>query len=177
METMTKKPRLAIIMPFINTADYVIAAVKSIKTKEPYILILIDNGSNPDTVKALDFLSNLPNTYYVRNEFNLGVAASWNYGVKKAKEIADIENFLIINSDILFHGDCIDRLISVAKNDKYALVSACDVAKECSSPNDIFGFDMPVKTYEVDRPNFSCFLINSASFDRVGAFDEHFYPR
>lgn len=86
------KPNISIITPFLNgldlLADYEAATIGA-------ELILIDNGSNPETADAL---ASLPpeRGKIIRNETNIGFAAANNQGY--AQTTGDVIVFL--NSDI-----------------------------------------------------------------------------
>ena len=176
MEKINKSPRLAIVCPFINIPDYVIGMVDSIRTMEPYILILIDNNSNKETRKKLAYFKELENVIYIENDSNIGVASSWNMGCKIAFEQKTIEKVLIANNDILFHPYCIDAMVRIINNEKYALLSSFDVARDLDKPKDIFKYKNPLKPYEVDAPDFSNFMIKRETWEKIGAFDNKFYP-
>lgn len=176
MEKVDKKYRLAIVCPFIDLPHYVQAMIDSIKTEHPYLLILLDNNSRPETKEQLEYLKKWDNVVYLDNSYNMGVAPSWNLGCEIAFQHESIEYVLIANNDIEYHPDCIDKMVKVMKNDKYALVTAMDVARDCSTPEDLKTMENKHKPYEVDEPEFSCFMIKRDTWNTIGKFDEKFYP-
>lgn len=176
MEKIKFEPTLAVICPFVNLYEYINKMVASIRTKEPYLLVMIDNNSDKKNRFYLDYLKKREDCIYVENDMNLGVAASWNLGIIKALEYPSIKNFLIANNDIIFHPECINSLVENIEDPRYSLVSSLDVAKECETPSSIFVLPNEMKPYEVDEPDFSCFMINRDTWNKIGAFDEKFYP-
>jgi GT2 family glycosyltransferase len=131
-----------ILIPTINQKELLEQALsyyaKNFPRTKKYIL---DNG-NQD-IERYD-----ENTTIYVSESNMGVAASWNYLIKKAIEDGH-DKFLILNDDIILTLDeeTIIRIIS-----------------------------RWVDNFIVCRPfyNWSAFILNKKIYDKVGEFDENF---
>lgn len=105
-------------------------------------LILIDNGNSewsPRTTKAVDvFVWKMPQ--------NLGVAASWNLGIK-ATPFAS--GWMIVNHDVQFGEGATEQFWT-----------------DCRPDNIVLG----------GKPNWSCVWIGSEVVAKVGLFHEGFHP-
>lgn len=79
-------PIISVIMPTFNSGNYLEKAVHSVLIQDvPLELIIIDDCSTDHTNKLLSQFNSYDNVIYVRNEVNLGAAASRNKGVLLAK--------------------------------------------------------------------------------------------
>lgn len=98
-------PNLTI--PVLNRYDLLQRCLDSINYPIGHLLI-IDNGAsqNPE-----DFELTIPElveeTTYLPMPANLGVAESWNLGVKS---FPFAENWFFASNDVVFHGDALDKL-------------------------------------------------------------------
>lgn len=97
-------------MPAINLwSKYTLPAINSIKTKYEYRIMLIDNASTDETITEAGKL--VSNTFaHVRNSDRFGCAKSWNLGVKDAFD-RGFDYVFIVNNDVIFHPEAIDRLV------------------------------------------------------------------
>ncbi|CAM4152977.1 glycosyltransferase family 2 protein [Gillisia hiemivivida] len=80
------KPLISVILPVFNREEYIIESVESI-LKQTYTkieLIIIDDASNDETVKIISQFYD-SRIQLIKNKINLGVAASTNLGIRKAK--------------------------------------------------------------------------------------------
>ena len=95
---------------------------------------------------------------------NIGVAAAWNYGMKKAIEHG-CEYALICNDDITFTPGAINAIIDVLKNTDYCLVS----------PN--HNGEQRIESLLDGAASFFCFAVRPKELtEKVGWFDENIYP-
>ncbi|MFA9375932.1 MAG: glycosyltransferase family 2 protein [Lachnotalea sp.] len=79
-------PIVSVIMPTYNSSDYIETAIHSVLIQDiPLELIIIDDCSSDQTQKLLKKYDTHDNILYVRNDLNLGAAASRNKGVTLAK--------------------------------------------------------------------------------------------
>jgi GT2 family glycosyltransferase len=105
-------------------------------------LICIDNGNSewtPKTHKASDiFVWRMPS--------NLGVAASWNLGIKATPFSP---GWMIVNHDVQFGEGAVGEFFGQATEDNIVLGG---------------------------KPNWSCVWIGSKVVERVGLFHEGFHP-
>jgi len=80
---------------------------------------------------------------------NRGVAAGWNYGIKKSLEMG-IEKFVIMNDDASFQEGSYPSQLIKELDDDTAFVMA--------------------------EVGFAAFATHKAAIDRIGFFDEKFFP-
>ncbi|WP_099467001.1 glycosyltransferase family 2 protein [Konateibacter massiliensis] len=81
-----EKPLVSVIMPAYNSEKFIETAIHSVLIQEvPFELIIIDDCSNDGTQELLLQYSSRPNIICIRNEENIGAAASRNKGVALAK--------------------------------------------------------------------------------------------
>lgn len=171
-----KKKDLAIILPVLNCLPYSKQMIPTIKTLRPYNLILINNGSVDGTKKYFNQLAKADNVDAVHFEKNKGCSASWNFGIRRAITKFDSRYFFIPNNDILLHPKCIDVLFEAIRSKSVALTTAMDISGSISASIEILGLGLPIKTVYVEKPEFSCFMIKKETIDKVGYFDEKFFP-
>jgi hypothetical protein len=106
-------------------------------------LVVIDNGNHrtwePRTSKA-------SNIYHYRMPTNLGVAASWNLGIKATCKSA---GWMIVNHDVGFGHNGVS-----------------DFFAQASPTNLVLG----------GKPPWSCFWVGSDVVQKVGLFHEGYHP-
>lgn len=105
-------------------------------------LICVDNGNTewqPKTPKAQE-------TFVWRMPSNLGVAASWNLGIKATPFSS---GWMIVNHDVQFGQD-----------------GVADFFERCRPDNMVLG----------GKPNWSCVWIGSKVVEHIGLFHEGFHP-
>lgn len=106
-------------------------------------LVIIDNGGCTNVSKV----KNVKRTYTVRMPYNLGVAGSWNLGIKS---LPFAEWWLVSNFDIIWPAGSLERFDAESSADSFVLSAA--------------------------SPRWAAFSIGSTVVDRVGLFDESFHP-
>jgi GT2 family glycosyltransferase len=89
-------PRLSIVIPAWNQLDYTLACVSSLRdhTDVSYQLIIVDNGSEPETAAAARRMAD----DFVGNPENLGFAVAMNQGLA----IARGDYVAFVNNDTVF---------------------------------------------------------------------------
>ncbi len=98
------------------------------------------------------------------------VARAWNDGIAKSREMG-CDYVLVINTDIVFKSNSIDRLVDFAEQHPEAVMwtmaETPDLAmlEECHEDENFS-----------EHPHFSCFMVKATFFDEVGEFDENFQP-
>lgn len=157
---------LAVVIPVLNCLKYTQEAVASLPAHRH--LILIDNGSTDGTREwALSGEVDKPLTY-MRRDHNMGVAKSWNLGIRTAFDLG-FDPVLVMNNDVVLATDTIPALLKWHEKTR-GFVTAVTVAAR----NALY-----VLRREEDMqlpPDFSCFLISKEIVERVGWFDEEYYP-
>jgi len=167
---------LAIICPVLNCLDYTKEFIKTIKSKIPYVLIFIDNGSTDGTKKFLSDLQAKGKCLYIRNKGNDGVAKAWNYGIQLAKELYKSQYYAILNNDIWLHPETLDIMLKTIKTPGVGLVSGADITGRVVEAKDVLTLDIPQKGELKETPEFSCFMVKKGTIELIGYFDEKFYP-
>jgi GT2 family glycosyltransferase len=162
---------LGLVMPVVNCVSYTRAAIESARYAGGILLIVIDNASTDDTPKYLAQLD--APKIILRQETNLGVAASWNLGIRRA--IAErCAPVVVANNDVVFAPDTLHRLERWWAVDKKPFVTVTAV----SPPPDVHAEFKTLARVRHLSPDldFCTFLIDAVVFESVGAFDERFWP-
>lgn len=98
---------LAIVIPTINRADLLIESIKTLHIQSDHYsrLIIIDNGDQQIEIES-------PKSEIVKSASNLGVAASWNFGIEMALSDPNIQYVMVVNDDVVLAGDQLERINS-----------------------------------------------------------------
>lgn len=87
-----------------------------------FSVLLVDNGSKDDTVAQVS--SAFPDVEILRTGRNLGFAAGYNAGLRKALA-AGFDFIFLLNNDTLLAPDCLSQLVRLAGSDpRLGLVTA-----------------------------------------------------
>ena len=98
------------------------------------------------------------------------VSQAWNKGIEEGSR-AGCSYILVINTDIIFKTNAIDRLVDFAENNPEAVMWTMS---ECA---DLANLSSCVDDENIsEHPLFSCFLVKTDFFKHVGKFDENFAP-
>lgn len=177
---MRKNPRLSIIIVKYKVEKQLGECVKSLKTKIPHEVIVVDNDKH-----------------------NVGYGAGINLGAKKAK--GDL--LFILNPDTKLEAGVIEKLVSFYLDNPKCGVVAPDLMDEDGNLYDSIGTgkltpisaifsisiihrlfpgnpiakkywidrDLKKKVREVEVAPGAAFLVNKKLFEKVGGFDEKFF--
>jgi GT2 family glycosyltransferase len=109
----------SIIMLSWNAPEYTRMAVESIRahTSCPYEIIIIDNGSEPDTLAMLGALTDVQVVY---NSTNMGFAHGCNQGIAAAHGT----HVVLLNNDVIVTDGWLENLLNVHLRDPLVGVSA-----------------------------------------------------
>ena len=122
-------------------------------TVVPDLAVVVDNGSGRIDLSGV--AGRMP-VEIIRPERNLGVGPSWNLLAKKF--IADdSDRLLVVGDDVTLHADVVEKLLGVMSD------GSVD-----------FAFPDPARS--TMHQMFSCFMAKLSLFEKVGFFDERFYP-
>jgi len=175
----THFPKVSIIVVTFNALDFIKQCFASIKKyTDDYELIVVDNGSQANTVKWLKKQTGLITIF---NSENRGFAAGNNQGIKIAKG----KYVLLLNSDTVVTKGWLPRLIrSIEENDKIGIVGPYSNYAVGDQNNPVFyssleeihafaeGFNRKEKeTYHISG---FCMLLKRKTLNKVGLFDENF---
>jgi GT2 family glycosyltransferase len=175
------KMRIIIVIPCFNLWNqYTKRCLDSIRTSHSHRIVLVDNGSTDETFQEASRLIG-PSFVYRRNESNSGTCKAWNWGISRSfEDAADANLALVLNNDVLLHPECIDRLVARMDrgDDRLGVLTAMDVRQEIAGPQALFSMRAEDRAgfAERDGANFSAFMLTRSSWERVGPFDEAFYP-
>jgi GT2 family glycosyltransferase len=165
---METRMTFAVAMPAINCLPHTQRAVASLKAPESIDFIFLDNGST-DGTQEWAVTQVAPQWLYLRSEVNLGVPASWNLLIRTAFERGH-EVVAVLNNDIILAPDTLERLVPWLKEGvDFPTVHAVAV------PRAQLG-SYPRHHLLDPQPDFCGFLVTRALIDRIGWFDEGYWP-
>lgn len=118
-------------------------------TRPPDRFLIVDNGANVDTVFNHGAVASIPFTVVDKHE-NMGVSASWNQMFR----MYGLEHLIISNDDVRLHANTIEEMVKAAE----------ETDAEFIYP----------KTQ--NQTTFCVFLLKHSAWQRVGQFDEGFWP-
>lgn len=135
-----------LIVPVLNRYDLLQRCLMSIDFPVGHLLI-IDNGSGNNPIDTEVSISDyVEKTTYLPMPANLGVAASWNLGIRC---FPHDDAWFFASNDVKFGPGAIERL-SEARSDEITLCAAF--------------------------PFWQAFSLGYDAVSRIGVFDEGFYP-
>lgn len=146
--------RVAIVVPCYNNFEGLAAMIHSaVSDKHDILHVVVDNWRE-----------------------NRGCSKGWNQGFDRALKLK-ADYILIVNDDILFSSHTINALVEEFEKqpDDVVLLSAVNVAGSCPTPESVFTFERQVSNY-AEHPDFSCFMVKPDFQDKIGRFDENFWP-
>jgi N-acetylglucosaminyl-diphospho-decaprenol L-rhamnosyltransferase len=151
------------------------------------MIIVVDNGSNDDSV---DFLQKLipSGVRLVTRNMNGGFGAGVNEGLREAYSFGAKYAWLL-NNDAIPEPDCLEKLILVAENDsKIGVVGARIIDLSGSVPDHAgtimnsthFTCTYSTSSEEMNSARFSwvtgaCMLLNVSVLREIGEFDPRFF--
>jgi GT2 family glycosyltransferase len=115
-----------------------------------------------ETVAACRLLARLPAVTYYDYGCNRGVSNSWNEGILNAYGSgADI--VIVVNDDIHFYSGDVSKIAARSMQFRNHYIISCA------------GFHRRLKR-QLPSHGYSCFAINPIAMERIGCFDENFFP-
>ena len=164
---------LAIVIPaLLSTTEhlrYTTGTIASIKSRYDYRILLILNRWE-GFEGELEALAAAYPLEIVRNPQPKSVAACWNFGLVWGSQ-KGASAVLVLNNDIVCKQTCVDRLVDFAKSHpEFVLVTAWE-------QSDLATLEEAEEREEWGKsPHFSCFLTGKRLLEKVGRFDEAFFP-
>jgi GT2 family glycosyltransferase len=183
MQTDSAPPPLtSIIIPAWNGAAFIAPCLRSLRecTALPFEVIVVDNGSQDDTVALVRTFAD---ARLITNPHNTGFAHAVNQGLHAATG----EVFILMNQDIVAHPGWLEPIHSRLQQQPDAGVIGCKLLYpdgqvqhaggyllEPSCEGVHFADDNPANV--LDFVTGAAFAIRRACWQAVGDFDEAFYP-
>lgn len=163
----------------LNGLEYTKQFIHSIQTKYEYELLIVDNNSTDGTADWCK--ENNINVYRFTPQVSL--SKSWNYIIKEALK-TDCKYIFIPNNDVIFHKTTIDNLVKAMEETDFAMVTGSNEAPNYSledfynieKPFNISEYNKEIKNWREEGPDFSCYMIRRDLVEKVGWFDENFFP-
>lgn len=154
---------LTVVIPVVNCLRYTQLAIASLRSPIPYRVVLIDNASTDGT----EAWARSQDVVYVRNSTNIGVAASWNQGLRWAFEHGNLA--MLLNNDIELAPDAIERLLTwLDEGCEVVSINPVRSAKRLLTAGRRHLAVLPL--------DFSGVVLSRRVVERVGWFDEQFWP-
>lgn len=176
--------KVGIVMPCINLWDkYTFPALQSVATAQRIAaekgivtdVLLLDNGSTDSTQEQASQRAGI--TYH-RNDEMWGFQRSVNFGVKHFLD-KGYDYVLVLNNDIVLHEQAIARLVERMGRGGVAMATCLDATGECQrNPANLARVSDKEKEAcaETENPCFSAFMVSRECWEKVGEFDEIFFP-
>lgn len=187
---MTASDGVSIVIPVLNNARLTMQCLRSIVEHTPagqFEVIVVDNGSNPETRNAL---AGVPGLRVIRNERNLGFVEACNQGSRAARGT----DVVFLNNDTVVLPGWLEALRRAIQTDpRNGAVGAMLVypdgrLQEAGGViwSDGSGWnygrnqdpDAPEYNFvrEVDYCSGACLMVRRDVFASLGGFDEHYAP-
>jgi GT2 family glycosyltransferase len=150
----------------VNLQRYLVETIESIKCKDEWRLLLIDNGSIDGTDEWIE----QSGYEYILNGENKGVSTAWNQILRWGLSHKDMEAVFILNNDIHLHPDCMDWLMQAIRDEGKEAVTGVNIGNK---PEMLEHTTLPELRFS-PAMNFSLFGFTKPVITRVGFFDEGF---
>lgn len=183
------RPTTLILLTW-NGLEYTQAMLSSLRerTRTPYRLICVDNGSSDGTV---EYLRTLHDVTVICNGENLGYVRGNNVGLAQAEDGSDV---VLLNNDLLLEqADWLDRLRATAHSDPGIGIVGCRLVDQRGRllhagtymPVDtlwgqqIGGLEQDINQFpgvrEVEGVVFACVYLKRDLIDALGPLDTAFF--
>src|SRR5581483_1288038 len=137
------------------------------------VFIPVENFIEPALLPQMYYFIHEPESIHItKGKEPQSVAAAWNIGIEKAKELG-CDYVLVTNTDIVLKSNAIDRLVAFAEKANigdtvmWTMAEYADLGQLEESPED--------ENFS-EHPHFSCYIVKPHFFNYVGKFDENFIP-
>ncbi len=163
-----KRP-IPVVLIARNNLHLTKLAIRSVAAQDyPVEILVVDNDSSDGTkqwlrTKSLTVIS-APEQWSLARCWNTALAALWHVGWSKA---------LVCNNDIELRPDTV-RMLN-AHGGEFVTAVSVNQPEQLGETQDRFGSTL-FQWNEREHPDFSCFMISKTVTDKVGGFDENYYP-
>lgn len=155
---------VAVVMPAVNCVSYTKQAEASARPRAQ--LYLIDNGSTDGTRSWAQGRSDAGLLRYLPQDGNIGVARSWNLGIRRAFEDG-YQTVLVSNNDVVYADDTILALEHWHKETRGFItvhsLAYMEAVREQRRVHEL-----------VPSPDFAGFIISYEIVEKIGWFDEEY---
>jgi GT2 family glycosyltransferase len=185
MQPRAFAPFASIVMLSWNAPEYTELAVRSIRehTDMPYEIIIVDNGSHPETVARLQAIDGVR---LILNAENTGFAHGCNQGIAASRGT----HVVILNNDVVVTDGWLANLLDAHRRNPLVGISA-PRSNRIAGNQQLASASYPGleemhrfaaerarthrgQVYETDRAIGFCLCIAREVIDEVGGFDERF---
>ena len=178
---------ISVVIPVYNALSDLKACLASLERTAPgqYELILVDNGSGPDTRR---FISGIKTAIKIRNKTNLGFSKAVNLGLRAASG----DYIAVVNSDVVFFEGGLQGLAACLDADTASgaigpltnrtvgvqrVALAPKLEKNAASLSffaQAIRMKFPGESFGVHRLVGFCFMLRRAAYESVGQLDQRF---
>lgn len=171
-----KKELVCCVIVTYNIGNDFYNCYNAIKNQVDYVII-VDNGSNTDTLKVLKEIENNEYTKVIYNNENLGIATALNRGVKHAIE-NDFKWIITLDNDSIATDSMVSNMLkeynNLTENIKKDVVSLFPVYKEQAFKEEkeeekTEGYEFLLT--EITSGN----MIKAEVFDKIGFYEEKYF--
>lgn len=164
--------KIGVAIPLYNQLNYTRQCLESLFRTGPRDgrFVVVDNASSDGTS---DYLSQLTGLAVVANTENLGCAAAWNQGVRRA----DSEWTMILNNDVVLTSGWWQALLEAAERWDLDIVSPAMREGPLNYDIEQYAREFTADMRDVIRPGVACgacFMVHRRVFEKIGMFDENF---
>jgi GT2 family glycosyltransferase len=156
--------QLSVIIAVYDSLNYTKDCIESLQKHAPGAeIIIVNNGSQPETKEYLDSLDFVKKIHWAEN---LGVSKAWNAGIK----IATRDMLCVLNNDVLVHASGLQRLVEAA-----LVTGVAGNEGACMNTDFCYAYS----TYNAEESDYLggyCIVFTRDLWNKVGAFDELFSP-
>lgn len=163
--------KVFICMLTYNLLEWTKKAIESIRSWYPYEIFVVDNESTDGTQEwlrenGIRFVSK-----------KTGVASAQNIGIREFLN-GDFQYFLLLNNDVVLRYDTINRLVeTLEENPSIWGLSAVEVGCAPWAVDNQDTGDKIEMIRDIPASAYSCTMFTRECIEKVGEFDERFWPR
>lgn len=175
------KGLVSVVIPVYNDCRFLAETIESVlaQTYRDFEIVLVDDGSaDPAPIEAVIRPYRADNFRYVRNEKNIGLAASRNVGIRHSKGeficFLDADDILTPRKFEVQTGILNARPeMQMVFSDEYAIRDGVRIEVPQQFPNGYTAGERPVETFV--RASFIAVftvMVRAASLEKIGIFNE-----
>lgn len=155
--------KVALVTVAYNSAQSIARLIETAIQSEHEVRVhLFLHSQHQATMAACLSLADLSQVVYYPYACNRGLSKSWNEGILNAYGSgADV--VLVVNDDIYFSPGDVDKIAARALEHRDRYIISCA------------GFHRRLNRH-LPSHGYSCFAINPIALERIGCFDENFFP-